>query len=245
LVAGDDLPAGAVRRYGSDADAERHDQVVEHALSQPVRAVELDSIDIFEFAPLLVLLAAQEEAQAVIRQAHDDAVALREQARRDAFADARAESQRELGPVLDACAEAERALRGLEARLIAAQGPQLVDLAVEIAGRIVEQAVAADPAVAAAILERAQREVTVAKQVRVWLNPADWQALQQLRPELCKSASTSGRSIEFLSSEEIARGGCLLETEAGVVDATIPTQLAEVRRQLLGDDLEPAVARDL
>jgi flagellar biosynthesis/type III secretory pathway protein FliH len=43
--------------------------------------------------------------------------------------------------------------------------------------------------------------------------------------------------IEVLPSEEIARGGCRLETESGVIDATVPTQIDEIRRQLLDTEL--------
>jgi flagellar biosynthesis/type III secretory pathway protein FliH len=60
--------------------------------------------------------------------------------------------------------------------------------------------------------------------------------LSQLRPDLIKIGSEAGRTVEVLASEEIGRGGCRLETEMGVVDATIPTQLAETRRQLLDED---------
>jgi flagellar biosynthesis/type III secretory pathway protein FliH len=42
-----------------------------------------------------------------------------------------------------------------------------------------------------------------------------------------------GRTIEVVSTDEIDRGGCRVETEMGTVDATIPTQLQELRRQLV------------
>jgi flagellar biosynthesis/type III secretory pathway protein FliH len=113
----------------------------------------------------------------------------------------------------------------------------MVRLALEIAERVIGHAVTEDPAIAASILERAKREVLDARQVRVWLHPEDHKILSELRPDLMKVGSEAGRSIEVLASEEIGRGGCRLETEIGVVDATIPTQLAEIRRQLLDEDI--------
>ena len=49
--------------------------------------------------------------------------------------------------------------------------------------------------------------------------------------------SDGHRTIEVVTSEEIVRGGCRLETESGIVDATIPTQIDEIRRQLLDTEL--------
>ncbi len=50
--------------------------------------------------------------------------------------------------------------------------------------------------------------------------------------------------MKSLPSEEISRGGCRLETEIGVVDATTPTQLEEIRRQLLDDAGQTALAQN-
>jgi flagellar biosynthesis/type III secretory pathway protein FliH len=42
--------------------------------------------------------------------------------------------------------------------------------------------------------------------------------------------------VEVVTDEDLNRGGCRLETEIGVIDATVPTQIAEVRRQLLDQE---------
>jgi flagellar biosynthesis/type III secretory pathway protein FliH len=109
-------------------------------------------------------------------------------------------------------------------------------LALEIAGKVIGHAVQDDGQIAASILERAKNEVADAKQMRICLHPDDLQILEELRPDLVKLESTGGRSIEIVSAPEIGRGGCRLETESGIVDATIPTQLDEIRRQLLDDE---------
>ncbi len=52
-------------------------------------------------------------------------------------------------------------------------------------------------------------------------------------PDLITVGEDRNRKIDVVSSEEICRGGCRIETELGVLDATIPTQLEEIKRQLL------------
>ena len=71
--------------------------------------------------------------------------------------------------------------------------------------------------------------------------------LREMRPDLLRIGEEGGRTIEVVATEEVSRGGCRLETEMGTVDATIPVQIQEVRRQLLDEDClkldaEPSVA---
>ncbi|HVO94068.1 MAG TPA: FliH/SctL family protein, partial [Terriglobales bacterium] len=99
------------------------------------------------------------------------------------------------------------------------------------------KAVQEDPEIVAGVLERAKHEALDAKQLRIWLHPKDYQVLTDRRPELVRFGSEGGRMIEVFPSEEIARGGCRLETESGVIDATVPTQIDEIRRQLLDTEL--------
>ena len=64
-----------------------------------------------------------------------------------------------------------------------------------------------------------------------------------MRPDLLAMGNDTGRTIEVVSDVELSRGGCRLETEMGVVDATVPTQIEEMRRQLLDEDA-PKTYRD-
>ena len=50
-----------------------------------------------------------------------------------------------------------------------------------------------------------------------------------------RAGQEGGRKIEVVAADEVGRGGCRIETEIGVIDATIPTQLEEIKRQLLDE----------
>ena len=102
---------------------------------------------------------------------------------------------------------------------------------------MIAKAVDADGEIVAAVLERAKHEALDAKQLRICLNPIDHQLLAELRPDLVKIGNDGKRIIEVVASAEIARGGCRLETESGIVDATLPTQIDEIRRHLLDNEL--------
>ena len=194
---------------------------------------EFDSLDGIELAPVMLLIAAQERARQIIADAEREAAELREKALRENAEQGREEAKKELMPALVAFADAGQSLIVFEDQLVARHTPHLVELALAIAEKVIGKAIEEDPEITAAILERAKQEIIDARRIRIWLNPADHRILAELRPDLVKFGAENGRTIEVVACEEVSRGGCRLETESGLVDATIPTQMDEIRRQLL------------
>jgi flagellar assembly protein FliH len=237
LVAGAGLHPDEVSAYPEHAlPNDARGALPEFGAGRECRAIEFDSIDIIEFAPWVVLSAAQERAAALIGAAQSAAEQIHEQARREGAAAGREEAKQDAGRALIAFANAGQALIVLEEQLIARYAPRMVQLAIEIAEKMIGDAVVLDAQVAAAVLERAKNEVIHAKQIRICLHPDDRQILEELRPELFQSDNPNRRSVEIVDALDVGRGGCRLETESEIVDATIATQLDEVRRQLLDDD---------
>ena len=201
------------------------------------RVFELESLDAVKLAPLLLLIAAQETAQQILKDAEAQAARLRREIVDGNAAQGREEAKSELLPALVAFADAGQALIIFEDQLVSRYTPHIVELALEIAEKLVGKAIDEDPEIVASVLERAKQEIVDAKQVRIWLHPTDFKVLSELRPDLVKPGSELGRTIEIVPSETVARGGCRLETESGLVDATMPTQIEEMRRQLLDEDV--------
>lgn len=207
------------------------------AESSVCRSIALESLDGDENPVGSALQVAQDKAQEVIAAATAKADEIRQEARQAGLAQAREDALAELLPTLTAFASAGQALIDFEQRFVTDCAPQLVALALEIAEKIIAKEVLADEQIVASVLERAKQELLVAKQIRIWLHPDDHRLLAKLRPELVQTVSQAGRSVEVVESEEIARGGCRLETESGVLDATLETQLGQVRRELLETEL--------
>ena len=201
------------------------------------RVIEFESLDVVKLAPLLLLIAAQEKAREIVDEAEARATEMRRQTLDGNAAQGREEAKMELLPALVAFADAGQSLIVFEEQLVSRYTPHIVELALEIAEKMIARAVVEDPQIVASVLERAKREIVDAKQIRIWLHPADFNVLSELRPDLVKVGDDVGRSIEIATSDTIARGGCRLETEAGLVDATMPTQIEEIRRQLLDEDV--------
>jgi flagellar biosynthesis/type III secretory pathway protein FliH len=206
------------------------------AQSTECRAVELESLDLLNLAPFLLLLAAQEKAQEILADAQAQVEQIHADAAVQGLALGREEARQDLLPALAAFASAGQTLLAFEARMIERYTPQLVRLALEIAEKIIGKSVVNDPQITTSILARAEREVGEAKRLRIYLHPADYSALAEFAAELVQIGSQRGRQIEVVAAQDIGRGGCRLETDIGTVDATVPVQLAEIRRQLLDEE---------
>jgi flagellar biosynthesis/type III secretory pathway protein FliH len=197
---------------------------------------ELESLDLVNLGPYLLLLRAHESAEKLISSAQAEADSIREQSRLEGAARARDEAKQEALPAAMAFANAGQALIVFEQQMIARYTPEMVRLALEIAEKIVHKAVAAEPEIVAAVLERACQEVAEARRLRIRLHPQDCELLAEIRPDLLTPGHDAGRVIDVVPDEELSRGGCRIETEMGVIDATLPTQIAEIRRQLLDQE---------
>ena len=234
LMARDRLRDGEVRPCDQPDIGGR--PILPDAIPKSLREVAYESLDLIDLGHHVLLLAAQEKAQSILAQAGNEVQRLYEEARRAGRQEGREEAKQDLLPSLVAFGHAGQSLIVFEEQLVARYTPQIVRLAVEIAEKIIGHALEAEPQMVASVLERAKREVAEAKQIRIWLNPADYKVLAETCPELIKIGSETGRTIEVVTSDDVSRGGCRLETEMGLVDATLPTQIEEIRRQLADED---------
>lgn len=106
----------------------------------------------------------------------------------------------------------------------------MVSLALEVARKIVSDMPISVPMVEAAIRD-ALKHVEGSAQVTVRLHPADLELLQNADSPLLASAQGQN-DFRFLSSLEVSRGGCVVETRFGTVDARRETKLDLISKNL-------------
>lgn len=110
----------------------------------------------------------------------------------------------------------------------------VAEVALAVATRIVGKQITLDPDTSVEIAKQALREVTHAIQARLKVNPADAAALREAMPELL-GASSSIRNIEIIGDPTIT-AGCRVESDGGIVDATIETMIQQAQRAMRMED---------
>lgn len=138
----------------------------------------------------------------------------------------------ELAEVLDGVLRAFNAERE---QLAARAGSEVPHLAVAIAGRIVKRAGAYDPNVCIANATAALRLVMRAHDVKLNVHPDDFASIKTLLPEL-KRKWPALTHVDLVEDPNLARGGCRVHTEGGLVDADLQTQLDRIAADLIPEE---------
>ncbi|MGD9498214.1 MAG: FliH/SctL family protein [Armatimonadota bacterium] len=112
--------------------------------------------------------------------------------------------------------------------------PYVVRIAVEVARRIVRRELTTDPGMIARTAEVALEQVTAASRITVRVHPLDAQVLQATISEII-SAPDQAEIIEIVPDGTIDPGGCVVESDRGIVDARLRTQFEEMQARLLGE----------
>lgn len=104
---------------------------------------------------------------------------------------------------------------------------EVVKLAVEVAKKIVHREIQVDKDIIQTLVRVALSHVAEKSAVTIHLNPMDHNHLLALRDELSQA---EGRDIALLADKSIERGGCLIQTECGDIDARIEEKFREVEQ---------------
>ncbi len=137
----------------------------------------------------------------------------------------------------------ERGLSAVTELLIAARAEsarsrrettqELRSLAVKIAEKLLGRALALDPGVVVDLAAEAMQHAGEPRALRLRCNPEDLAELESGRPRLLERCRSAG-ALRLEADAQIARGGCIIESELGVVDARLAVQLEAIDRALRG-----------
>jgi len=183
---------------------------------------------------------AERRAAQLLDDATRRAQTLAEQARRDGheagYANAVEEVQASMAAMIATLGEIVEAARAERHVLLASAEPELVRLAVGIAERVLHQQIALDNGVVVEMARAAIARIVDRERITVRVNPADIEQMRGHRDELLALGDV--KNMRVIEDQRVDRGGVILETDAGSIDAKISTQLAEVRKILhIADDV--------
>jgi flagellar assembly protein FliH len=118
-------------------------------------------------------------------------------------------------------------LAGLRSELVAQYEKELMDLVLAICRKIIFCEIAADSRVIRETVLQILQEAPGAQQITLRLHPEDLDAIETLKTRAGVSATDLNR-VALFPDTSVSRGGCLLETPHGDMDAAIETRLKNV-----------------
>jgi flagellar assembly protein FliH len=143
------------------------------------------------------------------------------------LADARARTEQ----AVEAFAAAERSMAEMHDRYVAEAEAAAVDLAFQIAEKVLAATIAADREAVLGVVSGALLRTTDRDHLVVEVNPGDFELVRDAASELAARLGGINR-MEVVSERRVEPGGCVVRTEAGEIDARVSSQLERVRQLL-------------
>ncbi len=183
---------------------------------------------------------AHQRAKEIIEQANAEAARIREDAEADRvkiYEKAKADGyQAGLSNATEILAKAHRQ-RG---ELLASSEKELVKLAIQVAEKLVGRELSQDPEAIVPICAQAIENLRAQRELVLRVHPDDATLLRNSRKRLMDLVGRV-KDLAIKEDPEVARGGCIIESESGAtIDAQLATQLEMIQRALLGDEAPDA-----
>ena len=181
---------------------------------------------------------ARDRARRLIEDATMRAAALLEQARadgrKDGYASGADAANREMSEMLETMRGLVE-MAGIERhKIISSAEPEIVRLAMGIAERVLHQQIALDRGVVVEMAKAAIARLVDRESITVRVNPADLEGMRGHRDDVLALGDV--KHMRIIEDQRVDRGGVVVETEAGTIDAKIQTQISEAKRVLHIED---------
>lgn len=174
---------------------------------------------------------ARQEAERVVGEARDSAERTRRAAWEEGFAEGFRQAAEQWKQILEEAArERDSVVQQLE-ELSASIERECLKLALQIAEKIVRHEIETHPDTVKDILALALRQLRDRANVRILVNRADLEAVRAAREDIARWAEGL-RNVEIIEEPRVERGGVVVESSDGILDARPSVQLDELRRKM-------------
>lgn len=174
----------------------------------------------------LIVEEAVREAERIRSEARtilSQVTAEMEKAKKDGY-----EKGREAG--LSSVTEMTTALEAVREKFYAKAEPEIIKLVLIIAEKVIGKMVREHNPAIQSIVHQAV-ESSLGERISVRLNPEDYKIIMSEEFEF-RDVFDKTKRIAFKEDETIKKGGCVVETEVGTIDARLETQLKAIKKAL-------------
>ncbi len=175
---------------------------------------------------------ANQEADRILNLAREEAVQLKNQAQLEGMTEGTAQGRQEWEERIMTAARLAVEVENGRLERIARSEPELLELAVAIAQKIIGAELELDPSQQLALVRNALARMNGASNITIRIHPEDRELIDSHLPQL-REVFTEPKPIRIEDDPAIAPGGCYIETERGSADARVQSQLEAIADELL------------
>ena len=200
-------------------------------MSEPVATFAFEQLD----APPEISLR---ELESPLAAAQADAQRIRSEAHAEGLAEGReaglAEGRAEIAAALSTLTEALDGVAVLRAELAETVERDAIELALALAEKVVAGTLAVEPERVTDVVRGALRRLTERRRVTVLVHPDDLELVRTASEHF--AAELGGiEHCDVQAERRIARGGAIVRTDEGQIDASVETQLARAHELVVAE----------
>ena len=177
----------------------------------------------------------KKEIQDVLREAQEKASLLEREAYEKGFAQGEKDGfelgQRKALKLVENIQSVLRSMDNLRQEVLAHYEKEILELVFAIAQRVIHRDIRSDDKAVEGTVLSALALAAEKSKATLRVNPEDFDYVEELRPEFF-AAVKELKALTITSDPSITRGGCLLESPYGDVDARVETQLEKIHQCL-------------
>ena len=143
----------------------------------------------------------------------------------------REEGIEQIKPAVELLQDWVRMIQTEKEELIRRYEKDVVELAFQITEKILAREIQTQPEVIIDSVRAGLQKIVNAESVTLRVNPEDMKIIESVQEELSKELAKS-ESLHLQTDDSVSRGGCVLETENGILDGQLDTQLNRLRTLL-------------
>jgi flagellar assembly protein FliH len=175
------------------------------------------------------------EIEDIRREAQENASALEREAYEKGFAQGEKDGvelgQRKALKLIENIENLLTSMDDLKQEILALYEREIVELVFAIAEKVIHRTIRSDDVAIKGTVLSALKLAAEKSKATLRVNPEDFDYVEELRPEFF-AAVKELKALTVTSDPSITRGGCLLESPYGDVDARIETQLEKIHQCL-------------
>ena len=177
-----------------------------------------------------------DEAEEIRASAIAEAGAIREKARSQGHGEGHAagyaEGLKRAAPVIDSFTSLVKSLTTAREEYYSNSENEMVELVINVAEMALGEQMDKNPGLIRHVIKSAVRKLQAREEITIRVNPMDLSEAEKVRPEISKEVEDIEK-VSFKGDPLVTRGGCVLETNMGSIDARVETQLEAMRESLL------------
>jgi flagellar assembly protein FliH len=108
---------------------------------------------------------------------------------------------------------------------------KIMDLAIYTASKVMKQKIEDDPASFIPIVKAAMKELKDQRVITIYLHPDNYQTVMEQKDELVHILEDDMK-LSIYAKENLTENGCLIHHPFGQIDASVDTQLEQIRKAL-------------